>query len=272
MASYKTIITLRFLHEYFAAATWQGLGCVPTATTRKRMDAAGFLAHWSRGNMVLQWDVERDRHVRVVAEETAGSLEFCFVFTATDRSFANFSDWPSLNEEEIPMVQISRDQLSARFDGECGTNESGLREFGHLTSGERLIGADFILIVRLRIMDDLHGSAIIGEVRCGAIRPYWKYHLLGGINRDGLGIVDLDGVVEFEPCGLAPVFDGRAALVFRSRSTLEIRENSPFRFQLRERSGAGRVLIKRLPVVAPKWSIEMVEGQLAPVASAFVNY
>ena len=101
----------------------------------------------------------------------------------------------------------------------------------------------------------------------------WKYYLLGEVAKEGLYIADLDDAIEFEPGEAETLSDTRPALTFRSKTYIALSERSQCRFQLRERnSGAGKVLIRRLPVAsASQIGREVVEGLATPLSEMFIN-
>jgi hypothetical protein len=77
----------------------------------------------------------------------------------------------------------------------------------------------------------------------------WKYWLIGDWRDSEPQIVDPDGQAAFQQAQDATLPDGRLALTIRSAAPIAIFRRSPFRFQLRGRTGnAERLLVKRLPV------------------------
>ncbi len=78
---------------------------------------------------------------------------------------------------------------------------------------------------------------------------------------------------EFEVGEPETLSDKRPALTFRSKTYIPLRERPDCRFQLRERnSGAGKVLIRRLPVAtASQIGKEVIDGVETAVSEMFIN-
>ena len=77
----------------------------------------------------------------------------------------------------------------------------------------------------------------------------WKYWLIGDWRDTEPQVVDPEGQTAFQQAQDATLPDGRRALTIRSAAPIAIFRRSPFRFQLRGRTGNGeRLLVKRLPV------------------------
>ena len=77
----------------------------------------------------------------------------------------------------------------------------------------------------------------------------WKYWLIGDWRDAEPQVVDPEGQAAFLQAQDATLPDGRPALTIRSAAPIAIFRRSPFRFQLRGRTGnTERLLVKRLPV------------------------
>lgn len=115
--------------------------------------------------------------------------------------------------------------------------------------------------------------------------PIWKYCFVGPWSADALEVIEpssessseANSEASAEPAFETPVPEhldnGQPMLACRSRSGIELREQSDKRFQLRARSAAApRVLVKRLPVAgADHFARETIHGVPTLVSEIFVH-
>ena len=110
-------------------------------------------------------------------------------------------------------------------------------------------------------------------VKFNARQTFWKYYLLGNMERGKLYVTDLNKENEFVSAGRESLPDSRTALIMRSTSPIPLREKFDCRFQLRQEGKAGeKVIIKRLPFAsARQLSREIINNKDAEVSEIFIN-
>lgn len=290
MGTFKPLFSVSVEHLYFADGAWKGLDFVPVPSTRKVIDGANVLIRPTKSGMAAFYDESRLDALRLYAKDGNGALCFSFKVYAKDRTFANYTAPAMRNRDAVPYFD-SRAGTPGGEDGkprlskEDFVSEKDFRDIDGLVAedilcgGDRRAPPDFVVSIRVEPGTVGSDAAAPGlEVREYSVtfntrQAYWKYHLLGSMNRSAPFIVDLDNRVEFEFCGEVMLPGDRPAKVFRSKALIPVQEMSACRFQLREPGpGAGKVLIKRLPVASEsRLGMEIIDGRNEIVAESFIN-
>lgn len=280
MGLYQPLFTVSVEHAYFADGLWKGLDFIASPETARMVGGGGLLVKPTANGIGVFFDEERAQAMRLYAQETAGALRFDFSVRARDRAFENYT-FPDVRKNGWVLrfgnagreagaadgrIRLSRDEFASEADFD-GFDAAAM---GIAVIGSRRIQPDFAVSL------DVAPAAGARDfyVRFGARKSFWKYHLLGNMNRGAAYIVDLDSRVEFEPCGEVVLPGNRPARVFRSTERVPVQERSACRFQLREPGqGNGKVLVKRLPVASEsRLGSEVIDGRSEIVLESYVNF
>lgn len=284
MGFYQPLFTVAVEHSYFSDGLWKELDFIPVQQTTKLINAVGALVRPVKNGIGVFYDTEREAAMHLCAIDTNGMLPFGFKVRATDRSFANYTALAGQREDAV----LYFDNRGKRSDAETGNTELSKGEMVSEDDFRKLaeLVADGILDERdLRVPPDFavrvfaappaQGDSVPHyRISFDTRRSFWKYHLLGGMNKGGTFIVDMDNRIEFESCGETVLAGERNARVFRSKERIPVLEASGYRFQLREHGQAGgKVLIKRLPVASEsRLGMEVIDGKNEIVLESYVNF
>lgn len=275
-------------HGYFTDGAWKGLDFVPVPATVKVINGANVLVRPTKSGVAVFYDESRSDALRLYAKDGNGALCFSFKVYAKDRTFANYTAPAMRNGNDVPYFD-SREGVADSGVGKIrlskgdSVSEKDFRDIdslvaeGILCSRDRRVPPDFVVSVCVEPGAGDDGASGWRHrdcfIRFDARQAYWKYHLLGNMNRSNAFIVDLDNRVEFEFCGEVMLPGDRPAKVFRSKALIPVLEKSTCRFQLREPGpGSGKVLVKRLPVASEsRLGMEVIDGKSEIVAESFIN-
>lgn len=286
MGSYRPLFSVSVGHDYFSDGVWKGLEFVPVPAARKVIENADVLVKRTCGGIGVFYGEDRADALRLYAEEAGGALRFGFKVYAADRTFANYT---------VPYGRM--DDAVLHFSGQRGADENGsvllskgdtvseadfvgmeaLMADGVLGERDRRMPPDFVVEVVVAPGKDASGKTIWppldGRLKFSARWSFWRYFLLGNMNKAGSMVVDLDNRVEFEQLGEVVLPGNRPARVFRSKELVPVLEKSAYRFQLREQGqGGSRVLVKRLPVASEsRLGMDTINGKNEIVLDAYVN-
>lgn len=282
MGIYQPLFTLTVRHAYFTDGLWRGLDFLPDRATRKLLDNAGLLVRQTANGISVFHD--GTQALQRYVQDSADGLRLSFKARARDRSFANYTAFGTNTDHASVLYfegrQVPDSQGGKALSKEDFVSDRDLRQLdallaeGILDEREMRVPPDFVFSIYLESATNGGFSASDYAIDFDARRSYWKYHLLGNMNRSNPFIVDLDNQVEFEYCGEVLLYENKPAKVFRSKELIPFLEKSNYRFQLREPGpGAGKVLIKRLPVASgSRLGMEMIDGRSVVVSESFVNY
>lgn len=285
MGFYQPLFVLNVEHTYFSDGLWKGLDFAPSPATQKVMNGAGMLLRHTRNGIGVFYDAGKSHALRLYAEDTGGLLCFSFKVKSKDRAFANYTA-PSIHKKDAILCFNNSETKNAEESGKIGLSKEDFasdKDFaeidtlvaeGFLGEGDRRVQPDFVVNIYTEFGRTDDFSAKSYSIRFNARQSFWKYHLLGNMNRSNPFIVDLDSQVEFEFCGDVMLQGDKPAKIFRSKQLIPVLERSNYRFQLREPGpGAGKVLIKRLPVASEgRLGMEVINGKSEVVSESFINY
>lgn len=285
MGFYQPLFSVSVKHMYFSDGLWKGLDFSPIPGTMKVLDGAGMVFRQTRNGISVFFDDAKTEALRLYARDADGTLRFSFKVWARDRSFANytaasggkenailcFSNRGASGEVEVGKASLSKGEFVSEDDFE---EISALVAENVLDPADRSMPPDFVVSIFIEAEKAGGLSPQDFSISFDARQSYWKYSLLGKMNRAQPYIVDLDNRVEFEFCGEAMVAGRRPAKVFLSKEMIPVLERSSYRFQLREPGeGTAKILIKRLPVASEgRLGMEVINGKRVVVAESFVNY
>ena len=287
MGFYQPLFTVSVDHMYFSDGLWKGLDFVPNPGTLKIIKNAGihFKPTKHKSGIAVFYDEDKSRVLRLYAEDTDGSLNFCFKVYSQDRTFANYTA-PSSRMANAILFFNNRgadggaESGKTRLNKEDFVSEKDFEEMGALIAEDilcerdRRIPPDFVVSIFIKPGKNGDFDAQEFRIKFNAKQLFWKYYLLGNMNRNSPFIVDLDSRVEFEFCGEVTLQGNNPAKVFRSKESIPVLERSNYRFQLREAGqGSGKVLIKRLPVASEsRLGMEVINGKHEIISESFINF
>lgn len=279
MASYRPLFTVGVEHAYFADGTMREVDFVPCSATARMVASTGVVVKPLRSGIGVLYEAERLAALRMHVDDGKERVRFVFKCYAKDKSFGSYTKPPVPKDGRILCFG------NAGTDGDLLTRQAEASEadyaevdalvaHGILGERERRILPDFVVMVEVKVGEADVDTSPAFRVRFGARQSFWKYNLLGKMNRSDVRIVDLDNKVEFAPCGEVTLPEDRKAQVFRSTTRIPLSERSTCRFQLRERDRHGdRVLVKRLPVAAEsRLGAEVIDGKTEIVFENYVNF
>jgi len=285
MDAYLPLFSISVAHRYFTDGLWKGLSFVASPYAQKIIEASNIIVLPTQSGIGVFYDGGKVDVLKLYANDTNGILPFRFKVYAKNRTFGNytvpslhgkkaifcFDNSAVLSNPESEIIRLSQDDFVSEKDFR---DIEALIVEGVLGARERHVPPDFMVDVSLKPSKDGEWSAQDYELKFNTRQSFWKYHLLGNMNKSSPFIVDLDNKVEFEFCGEEMLPGNRPSKVFRSKELIPVLENSDFRFQLREQGqGAGKVLIKRLPVASESgMGFDLVNGKREIVSECFINF
>ena len=285
MGFYQPLFTVSVDHMYFSDGLWKGLNFVPCAGTLKVINGSSMVLKQTKNGIGVYFDEDKSEVLRLYAEDTEGALRFSFKVYAKDRMFANYTEPPSRKHNTI-LCFGNRDANEDAESGKISLSKDDFASEKDLQDMDTLIAEDILCVKDKRMSPDFvvnifakptsngDWNAQDFGIKFNTRQSFWKYHLLGNMNRNNSFIVDLDNRFEFEFCGEVMLQGDKPAKVFRSKELIPVLERSNYRFQLREPGqGSGKVLIKRLPVASESsLGMEVINGKSEIVSESYINY
>lgn len=285
MGFYQPLFTVSVDHMYFSDGLWKGLDFVPNPRTLKLINGAGILLRQTKNGIAFLFAKDKTEVLRLYADDTQGTLFFGFKVNARDRTFANYTAPASRKENAILCfdnlgANSEADSEKCRLSKDEFVSEKDFKEMDALIAEDILcerdkrMPPDFVVNIHIKPGKSGTWDAQDFNIKFNTRKSFWKYHLLGNMNKNNPFIVDLDNRFEFEFCGEVMLQGNKPAKIFRSKELIPVLERSSYRFQLREPGpGSGKVLIKRLPVASEnRLGIEVINGRSEIVSESFINY
>jgi hypothetical protein len=289
MGSYLPLFSVEVKHTYFSGGLCAGLDFVPIPESRLFIEKTGLLIRHTQNGVRIFFDQNSSEALRLFASDPDEPLRFVFKVFNRQRFFRAYTELKSPEEDAI----LYFDNHGGKIDS---TNRLRLhaaeyvtaREFelldspkiaGILSRKDRLLKPEFIVSIwfgekEIRTLDAASKTTYQKYyLKFQARETFWKYYLLGSMTKKKSYVTDLDNETDFEDTGETALPGNRIALTFRSKKRIPLREESEFRFQLKEKDpNGGKVLIKRLPVAsAIQFYREVIDGNEAIVSEIFIN-
>jgi hypothetical protein len=284
---FRPLFTVSVNHAYFSDGAWRGLNFVANLETQKVIKGANVLLRQTGSGVCVFYDEEKSEALRLCAEDSNGVLRFSFKVYAIDRTFANytapvmpkdgeifyFDSGVAVSDTATGEVRLNRDDFVSEKDI---AKIDALMADGVLGANDGRMPPDFVVSINVEFKRIGRTDAQAYDIKFNTRQSFWKYHLLGSMNKSAPFIIDLDNQFEFEFCGEATLPGNRPARIFRSKALIPVLEKSNYRFQLREQgpgSGAGKILIKRLPVASEGGlGMELINGKREIVSESYINF
>ena len=282
MACFHPLFRIVVEHSYFRGGICAKLDFVPTVKTRGIIRNSGMVLKPISGGVQLFYDDSRREVLKVMASESETAV-LSFRAFSRDPLFSSYTRQPVGTDDA--MLFFHDGASSSGPDGACnlhpGEYVSGedlraldrLADDDLLAPGDRIMRPAFLVSIALAQLD-LQANALLKRfrIRFQARETFWKYYLVGAMAGKNAVISDRNNGIEFACLGEELLADNRRATVFRSMQPLRLRERSEYSFQLRASGGAGKILVRRLPVAsANQLSREIVDGKEAAVSEIYLN-
>ena len=289
MGSYLPLFSISVEHLFFTKGMGPKLDFVPTHKTDMVVKNTVLLSRKTINGIYVFYDLKRAETLQLYADGHDYPLNFIFKTFSRDPLFQNYTDPPSYKEGAILYLDnrdVKADKTGRlRLHDENYVAEKDFKKLGSPLVEEVLDKKDMLarpaFIVNIGITQK--ESSLLDKplkTNCknyylsfGARQTFWKYYLLGSLERKKAYIVDLENKTIFESVGRESLSDNRSALTFRSKTPIPLQDRYDWRFQLREKCPEGeKVLIKRLPVAsADQVSREIIGKKEALVSEIYIN-
>ncbi len=268
MAHFKPILTLAVEHLFFADGRCINLIFSSTPATRRVMQQYQLLMR----SEATGFSLIADQDCSVAFDEDA---VLRFEVFAQDPYFGFYT--LETQNKKLPLYyhskNITADNTSLVLHEEQAAELSDARA-ARAKPGDKtpllivdidLSGAEF---VAAREAD----NPVIRRIQFNPRDIYWKYYFFGELAKLDLEIHDLGSqqAVMFDPSDEAVVKNGKA---FISQIPIAMNSAPKQRFQLKDKSNAGKILIKRLPNAGVNLISKSMDlrGQQILVAEIYVN-
>lgn len=268
MAHFKPILILAVEHLFFADGRCTNLIFVPTPATRHVLQQYQLLVKMEDTG----FSIIADQEFSVAFDEEA-VLRF-EVFTQ-DPYFGFYT--LETQNKRLPLYcsskNITADNTSLVLqDGQPAESQAAWPARAKPGSKTPLLIVD-IELSGAEFATVLHDAApILRTVKFNTRDIHWKYYFFGELAKLELEIHDLSSqtVVAFDPSDEVVVKNGKA---FISQTPIAMNSEPKQRFQLKDKSNSGKILIKRLPNAGVNLISKSrdLRGQQILVAEIYVN-
>ena len=285
MGTYHRLLEIEVQHGYYAGACCPGLHFTPTAASRARVQHAAAVMRTTTAGLLLLADGE-EIESWLAKDDNAGSA-LSWWLHIEDPAFCNTTAGLGRPRQELMVFDAAH--AVPDETGDCARLDHELVRCSALDASEALELAQLprtargLVRIPYQALRDAwtHHRTAHYLIRFTPRATLWAYWLVGEWTEPALQIVDLARRVDFEPMPSGRLADGRTALVFRSTRPIALQQQPSECFQLRSRNEenpaseparASRVLIKRLPVAAPRhFAREVIGAADTLVSEIFVH-
>ncbi|MBC3875301.1 hypothetical protein [Undibacterium flavidum] len=251
MSRYVHVCSILIEHHYYVNGENQKLQFLQTRETAALVKQRQLILRQTQNGLEV-WQDCASEDVSVSEQ----SIDLTFDVISDDPWYAFRTDWDAVGQICVWQNQLS-DSCSMMIlgDVDAGKNESqSSSRFVQYTRRNlsRVLFSVHVSHVQKtagKLIDSGHERSNSYVFSLPSKLMHWKYFFSGAIAKKKLQIVDLDakedgdGIVFVHSKGVANA-DGKAMV---SLQAMPMQAFPNQRFQLREESGAGRILIKRLP-------------------------
>lgn len=263
MANYRTLTTITLTHNYFADGFCRVLEFKPTALTEKLLLRNQLLARPLDAGFRIIGDQD-------TINELDDNLVLRFYAQAKDPYFAFYTR--EVHENEAPLYYTTQVAQQGLLNPAPFFTPPSLVD--EPQQGKKLFQPLVVLDIYLAKNDLLDGEQPPQDYRISlqARALHWKYYFVGDLAKYDLEIQDLaaqDPIFFTRNENLA-VNNTKALL---SQLPIMLSEAPPQRFQLKDKSNSGKVLLKRLPNAAVQrlGKEKDPEGRTILVAEIYIN-
>lgn len=268
MANFKSMLALTVAHQFFSDGVCRDLLFLPTATTRKRLAQYQLMVKTSDSGIALLADTDFKVDIEY-------GLVLRFEVHAQDSWFGFYTE--ELQGRTAPLYysgkNITADNTSLALHAEEAPewDEDASRKNKPGSFKKPAIIVDIPLDTK-DFAAALEGKTRDLQIKLNTRTIYWKYYFFGELANLELDIHDLSpqSPVGFVPCDEPVAKNGKA---FISQLPIVMNSVPKQRFQLKDKTNPGKVLIKRLPNAG----LELISkgrnlsGQQILVAEIYIN-
>lgn len=282
MGSYHPLFQLKVQHLFFREASGLRLDFVPTPYSQDLLQRAGLLTRASENGLNVFYDAEKTEALEYYLSDSDAPFSFQYRVSSKDPRFRNYTKAPAYKDDALLYFNNQNVNASARdaflLHASQYVSEADFKSFDSPELKDVLSKKDHLLrpafVVELKLSESvLREGAKQYVIQFDARATTWKYYFLGHLAEKEPCISDLSNKTEFEFGGTTVLPGHKTALIFRSKTTIPLRENFQSRFQLKEkREQNGKVIIKRLPFAsAHQISTETIDGKESVISEIYVN-
>jgi hypothetical protein len=279
MSSFRVLFSIVVEHSYFFDRIVRGVEFSLSPNSMSMIGSVGIVVKKNVNGIDVLCEEERLEALRLHAKDDSGLVNFSFMARVNDKEFFNYTDSELFSGDQMLCFRNSDMKSALLTKGEVVSagdlcDPSVLVQEGGLSANDLRRLPHFVISLDIPVRAGEEWQARDFRICFGARRAFWKYYLLGKMNRSSARIVDVDNRVEFKSCGEFMLQGNRQSQVFISTARIPISEKSPYRFQLRDTDRQGdRILVRRLPVASvERLGSEVVDGKREVVFENFVNF
>lgn len=281
MGSFQSLFSIVVKHRFFTGEACLNLDFIPSLQSQKRLDRIGLLTRSTENGIHVFYDSDQSDALQYEIEDPDEPFRFQYRVFSRDPFFKNYTEEPVYKMDTLLY-----------FDGGNAREEEGFFRFHEaeyvsevdaqpldapifseiLTKKDRLVKPLCVFDIPIS-QAEFKGKPKHYAVKFDSRKTFWKYYVLGDFFEKKPYIADLNHEMEFEFGGTEPLPGNKTAFIFRSISSIPLREKLDVRFQLRAQNGGnGKVIIKRLPVPsASQIATETINGKESVISEIYVN-
>lgn len=268
MAHFKPILTLAVEHLFFADGRCTNLVFTTTPATRRVLQQYQLVVKAEESGIAIF--VDQDFSVEFDSEAVLR-----FEVFAQDPYFGFYT--LETQDKKLPLYyssnNITADNTTLALHDEQPAESQDMRPV-RAKPGDRT--PVMIVDIDLSSTEFAHArqaaAPVSRTIKFNTRELYWKYYFFGELAKLELDIHDLSSqlAVAFDPSDEVVVKNGKA---FISQTPIAMNSAPKQRFQLKDKSNAGKILIKRLPNAGVNLISRSMDlrGQQILVAEIYVN-
>lgn len=281
MGSFHSLFSIEIKHVFFTGEACLNLDFIPSLRSQKRLDRIGLLTRGTENGIHVFYDSGQSDVLQYEVDDPDEPFSFQYRVFSRDPFFKNYTDVSSHKTDALFYFDggNAREEAGfyrlheAEYVSEVDFQSLDAPMFSEvLTKKDRLVKPVCVLDIPVS-QGEFKGKPKHYTVKFDSRKTFWKYYVLGDFVDKKPYIADLNHETEFEFGGTESLPGNRTALVFRSRSSIPLREKLDVRFQLKAQNGGnGKVMIKRLPVAsASQIATETINGKESVISEIYVN-
>lgn len=287
MTKYKALFDLHAQHAYFSDQRCKQLSFVATENSVKVMQNSGLIFQANQNVLNIQADQNNSETLMLFAQDLDDPFELQFKVYCSDLNFTGYTEPNAIDEKGIFYFEQRLNGQSQVRDATVHKEEwankkdlysvKALKEQGLLNSKDKLNPPCFIfsmVITEQAIKAFLLSSYVAPrfQIKFQAPKNIWKYYLMTAEDHQ-FNISDIDANVEFEPLGIENLTQHKKAIMFQSKTALNMHEKSNYHFQLVSTAESfSKVLINRLPVAKISQGYKkIIDGKAVSLSEIYIN-
>ncbi|WP_062057741.1 hypothetical protein [Cellvibrio sp. OA-2007] len=268
MAHFKPILTLTVEHLFFADGRCTNLIFSPTPATRRvmqqyqllmRIEATGFSLIADQ-ECLLAFDEEAVLRFEVFAQDPYFGF---YTLETQNRKLPLYYHSKNITADNTSLVLLDTQPAESQ-------DTRPVRAKPGDKTPLLIVDIDLSSTEFAQVRESI--APVLRNIKFNTRDIYWKYYFFGELAKLELEIHDLSSqlAVAFDPSDEVVVKNGKA---FISQTPIAMNSAPKQRFQLKDKSNAGKILIKRLPNAGVNLISRSMDlrGQQILVAEIYVN-